>query len=610
MLKTIVIRILFVFLLLSVFRIIFYFIYIEHFGPIDALLMTKIGIQGWRFDFVTIAYANGIWILLEILFPKKRWIELIVRGLYILPNCLIFLAEMIDWNYYRFSMRRLSIDILSMKQDILNQKFLFIIQYWYVVLIALILVFIFDFIYKKTKNEAQISTEKKILYALISIPILLVAARGGFQLRPLSPVYAAKYTPQEYAPIITNSVFNFIFSLTHQALQEVSFFSSKAELKKYFSTTHQYTNKNPAWQNKNIVLIIVESLSSEYLNHYNPQIHRTPFLDSIIGKSTICNQNYANGKQSMKGNIAILSSLPTLMEEPIITGAYQGNSLPGIPAYLETLGYSSAYLHGAKNGSMNLDSYTKKIGFQKYYGLNEYPNPQDYDGQWGIWDDKFLRFTAEKINNLPEPFLATVFTLSNHHPFHIPDAYKNIYKDEDPKMNTIAYTDASLKIFFENVKNSKWYSNTIFLITGDHTGLPLEDWSNGAIGRYQVPLIIYNPMDTVMREINHLTQHADILPTLLDQVGYQEKFHAYGTSIYDTSAVRFATQYTPPLQMITSNTCVQLAASGEMKYHCFEKKENVDCEDSLQLQRFAVYLKAIMQTYNDEIIHDKLNRVE
>lgn len=559
---------------------------------------------------VTIAYANGVWILLEILLPKHKIKTFIIRCLFIFTNSIVLLSEMIDWNYYRYSMRRLSIDILSMRQDIDNQKYTFIREYWYIIFIVVTVVLLLDFILKKTKYDLQLPILKRIFYSIICVPILLIAARGGIQLRPLSPVQASKYTAQEYAPIITNSVFNFIFTLTHQALHEEKYFESQNELKSYFNTTHQYKNPNPNWRNKNIVIMIVESLSSEYLHHYNPTINRTPFLDSLIQKSTICNQNFANGKQSMKGNIAILSSLPTLMEEPIITSAYQGNAMPGIASYLASLGYSSAYFHGAKNGSMNLDSYTKKIGFQQYFGLDQYPQAQDYDGQWGIWDHQFLPFVAEKINTLPQPFLAAIFTLSNHHPFSIPEIYKNKYNDPDLKLNTISYTDASLKSFFDNAKKNPWYQNTIFIITGDHTGLPLQEWSAGSIGRYFVPLIIFNPSDTVMTEIQYITQHADILPTILDQVGYQGKFHAYGSSIYDTIAPKLAAQFTPPLQLMVDHSCIKMQASKEIESECYEKNKNISCIDSLKIKSYALYLKAIIQTYNDEIIHDKLNRVE
>jgi uncharacterized sulfatase len=95
--------------------------------------------------------------------------------------------------------------------------------------------------------------------------------------------------------------------------------------------------------------------------------------------------------------------MPKLMDEPYITSKYQANNIAGLASILKPFGYSSAFFHGARNGSMGFEGFSQIAGFQQYYGLNEYPNKKDFDGNWGIFDEPFLQFCAQKLlsnNNL------------------------------------------------------------------------------------------------------------------------------------------------------------------------------------------------------------------
>ena len=94
---------------------------------------------------------------------------------------------------------------------------------------------------------------------------------------------------------------------------------------------------------------------------------------------------------------------------------------------------------------MRFDAFAYKVGFQKYYGKDEYNNNDDYDGQWGIFDEPFLDYFGKETSKLKEPFLSSVFTLSSHHPFTIPKKHKGEFpKGPSPFHETIGYVDYSL----------------------------------------------------------------------------------------------------------------------------------------------------------------------
>src|SRR5690606_2105609 len=109
----------------------------------------------------------------------------------------------------------------------------------------------------------------------------------------------------------------------------------------------------------------------------------------------------------------------------------------------------------------------------------------------------YLQYFAREINKMPQPFCTSLFTLSSHNPFRIPDAYKNIFNDPGlPILKSIRYTDHALKLFFETIKDEPWFKNTLFVFTADHTGLPNSAFNELPVGNYQIPVIFYSPDNT------------------------------------------------------------------------------------------------------------------
>ena len=173
----------------------------------------------------------------------------------------------------------------------------------------------------------------------------------------------------------------------------------------------------------NIVIIVLESFSQEYMGCYNQGIMPsfTPFLDSLA-QHCVVYQGRANGKKSIEGIPAIFASVPTLMTFPLTLSDYANDSLYALPAILRDNGYHTAFFHGSYNGVMGFDKLCSRMGFEEYYGKNEYmadrlSKESDYDGCWGIYDEHYLQYLSRRLGAFKEPFMAGVFTLSSHHPY-------------------------------------------------------------------------------------------------------------------------------------------------------------------------------------------------
>ena len=182
----------------------------------------------------------------------------------------------------------------------------------------------------------------------------------------------------------------------------------------------------------------------------------TPFLDSLIKESLVFTNAYSNGYRSLDAIPAAITSIPCLMDDPIITSVYSNNTFTTLPNLLKEKNYYSAFFHGGTNGTLGLDGFAKLLGFQDYFGRTEYNNDDDFDNYWGIYDEPFLQFMNKKLDEFPQPFLVMEFTLSSHYPYSMPSKYENTFKEGSLKIHRVVrYTDNALRHFFCRGENKR-----------------------------------------------------------------------------------------------------------------------------------------------------------
>jgi phosphoglycerol transferase MdoB-like AlkP superfamily enzyme len=309
------------------------------------------------------------------------------------------------------------------------------------------------------------------------------------------------------------------------------------------------TDTMTTFRPKNVVIIIIESFGREYIGAYNHHLENgkykgyTPFADSLIQHSLTYSYSYCNGRKSIDGMPSILSSIPMFVE-PFFLSPYSNNAISGIADCLNGKGYETAFFHGAERGSMGFMAFARATKFKTYYGREDFVadkrtrGDEDYDGWWGISDEPFLQYMNMKLSEMKQPFMASVFTLSSHHPFRVPDPYKDVFKGgELPVHNVIQYTDYSLRRFFESARKEPWFENTIFAITADHTNSPTHEEYKTDLGGFCVPVIFYDPtgeMGVGMKDA--IAQQIDIMPTILNFLGYDQPYFGFGIDLLKTPA--------------------------------------------------------------------------
>jgi uncharacterized sulfatase len=535
-------------LLYSISRALFLVFNFQSFYQIPTQELLRAFLVGVRFDVAAICRINALFIVLSLLpisFAQSTWYQKCLRVVFLVSNIPFLIINVVDYEYFKFIDQRSSLSLLDMGADISAQLAQLSIHYWYLVATGGLLIFAFCYFFPKpaplppTTHGTQKSwgLTRDLLVLMVVVGFGILGGRGGWQSARLSGAQADMFAKPVLAQLALNSSFTLLVSerkCDARTFPRLHFYASDEELRKEFPT------RNPASRSKeerrdNIVIIIVESLSAEYTGVGRPGRGYTPFLDGLANKGISFRNSFANGRRSIDAPPSILAGLPHLRDETFFCTRMK--QLHGIGAVLKERGYDTSFFHGGKNGTMQFDVFSRRMGFDRYYGLNEYPKPEDSDGIWGIYDEPMLHFMAQEMSHRKEPFATVLFTLSTHNPYKIPSQYEGLFaKGELPIHETVGYFDHALKKFFETAEQMPWYKNTLFVITGDHIG-PAKASSPRLIDNYRIPLVFFHPGHPLPKvNPDRITQHVDIGPSILDFLEIETaKTLPFGHSIFDPS---------------------------------------------------------------------------
>ncbi|NSW94318.1 MAG: sulfatase-like hydrolase/transferase [Bacteroidales bacterium] len=623
-------RILIVMILFSLSRAGFYAFNQKMFPDVTFSQLLNIFRGGLLFDLSAVVYINLLVILLHIVpfdFRYNRHYQAVVKYIFLILNSIAIAINSADYIYYRFVFKRATADVFGTfehESNLVKLFFKFQIDYWPVVLFTIFLFFLLLVLYNQV-NPVKPAVKNKWLYHSVNvlmIPLIaglaVVGARGGYRhsTRPISISNAARFVenPHDVA-IVLNTPFSLIRTFNKKTLTRYEFFDEET-LKKIYNPHYVPSPKGP-FKNENIVILILESFAREYIGALNPDLDGgtykgyTPFVDSLLTHSLTFDVTIANGKKSIEAMPSVLASIPSL-ETPYTISHYANNTIKGLPSHLKDKGYYSAFFHGAPNGSMGFDSFARMAGFDDYFGLDQYPNKDDFDGVWGVWDEPFFQFFAEKLNSFPQPFLASIFSVSSHHPFKVPEKYKDKFPEGPaPITKVVSYTDFALREFFSKISTEPWYNNTLFIITADHTNESIHKEFQNDFGSYSVPIIFFKPGSDMKGMRQRIAQQIDIMPTVLNYLNYDKEFIAFGNDLFDDTSGSFAFNTTgSKYNLYMDDHIMEMMETepvGVFNYKTDKFLVNNLLGKNPELQnKMEEKLRAIIQTYNSRLLDNRM----
>lgn len=591
---------------------------------------------GLIFDTSAILVTNIPYIVLMLLplhYKENKLYQQICRWLFVVVNGLAFATNLCDTVYFRYTMRRTTTTVFSEFSNEGNLGSVFLteaIHHFYLILIFAIVVWGLYRLYIKTGLDRKLLCwwryDLATLLSLTAVaPFVVAGIRGGFTtaVRPITISNANQYVnrPTE-AALVLNTPFSLYRTIGKAVFVVPDYYSDAKEMESVFSPIHIPSDSLPMTK-KNVVVLIVESFGREYIGALNATLENghykgyTPYVDSLITKSVTFTRSYCNGRKSIDGMPSILSSIPMFVEPFFLTPASM-NDVSGIASLLTGEGYHTAFFHGAQRGSMGFMAFARSTGFQEYYGREDYDaderfgGDEDFDGMWAIWDEPFLQYYATKMSEMKEPFMTAVFTASSHHPYVVPDKYKEVYPEEGLIMHKcIRYTDMALRKFFETASRQPWFNNTIFVLTSDHTNLSDHDYYQTDLGGFCSPIIIYEPLGGRQPEImDKIAQQIDILPTVMGMLHYPKPYFAFGIDVLNTPAEEtWAVNYTNGIYQYVKDGYL-LQFDGQQTTGMYELTDSMMRQNMVnRLPRQKAYereVKAIIQQYMERMTQDRL----
>ena len=599
---------------------------------------------GLVFDTSAILVTNIPYIVLMLLplhWKEGRLWHLVCKWVFVIVNTLALVLNLCDAAYFPYTLRRTTTTVFNEFENEGNLGGIFLtetLHHWYFVVLAVIVVYGIWKLYTSPKLEARkLSWWRYDLITLASLaalaPFVVAGIRGGFTtaVRPITISNANQYVNRPTdAALVLNTPFAFYRTIGKNVFVVPDYYENEDEMAQVYSPVH-VPNDTVAFTPKNVVVLIVESFGREYIGALNKSLENgqyqgyTPHIDSLIAKSTTFKYSFCNGRKSIDGMPSILSSIPMFVEPFFLTPSSM-NHVSGIASLLDGKGYQTAFFHGAQRGSMGFMAFARSTGFQEYYGREDFDEDprfngdDDFDGMWAIWDEPFLQYYCTKMSEMKEPFMTAVFTASSHHPYVIPEKYKDVYPEEGIIMHKcIRYTDMALGKFFQAASRQPWFKNTIFVLTSDHTNMSDHDYYQTDLGGFCSPIIIYEPGDTLRQPEmqDKIAQQIDILPTVMGLLHYDIPYFGFGIDLFNTAAEdTWAVNYLNGIYQYVKHGHV-LQFDGEQTKAIYSLQDSLMQNNLLndksqisilhpQFQEMEREVKAIIQQYMERMTQDRL----
>jgi len=315
----------------------------------------------------------------------------------------------------------------------------------------------------------------------------------------------------------------------------------------------------------NVIVVMEESLSAEYLGVFGNDRKLTPNLDRLAGESIFFTRLYATGTRTVRGLEALTLSMPPLPGSSIVKRP--GND--GFRSWGEIMkgkGYDTRFLYAGYGYFDNMKEFYAGNGFNVVDRADFGKDEITFANIWGVCDEDLFRKTireAGRSHAAGRPFFHMVMTTSNHRPFTYPEGRIDI-PSKTGRDGGVKYADYAVGMLIEASRREPWFSDTVFVIVADHsagsagkTDIPVK--------RYEIPLIVYAPGHFAPKRVDTLMSQIDVAPTVLGLLNMSYDTEFLGRDILKPSGLphrAFLSTY-QKLGFMTEN---RLLVLGPRKY--------------------------------------------
>lgn len=285
----------------------------------------------------------------------------------------------------------------------------------------------------------------------------------------------------------------------------------------------------------NIVLFILESFGSNICEIAGGAKGLTPNLDRIAREGLFFSNFYANSYRTDRGLVAILSAYPGQPVTSLMKYPEKSQNVPTLPGALKQNGYDLSFFYGGDENFTNMRSYLLHAGFEKRVCDKDFSS-EELSTKWGAYDHVVMqRLVDDLAQPQKEPFCKVLLSLNSHEPFDVP-----FKKFADPYPNSVAYTDSCIGAFYDFLKQSPYWNNTLFILLPDHAKPYPATMTNQEVARYQAPMIWTGGALKRPGVVTQIGSQIDLARTLLAQLQIDGSDFVFSKNIFSEKSPKFA----------------------------------------------------------------------
>lgn len=527
------------------------------------LTVGGIFLVGLFYDLVNAAYFAIPIVLYLMVMPHRffvsRWQRVVLYPLvFAMSYGLVFsaLAEWLFWDEFGVRFNFIAVDYLVYTHEVIGN-----IRESYPVPLLLSMVGVVAaliFIVIRPRLEAVIDSVRQqgpsvpqgsglvarlgVGAAFLLVPILLFLTVDG-------SLSGAAFGNRFEKELAENGIYQLFSAFRNNSLDYATFYKNMDEkaaftgLRTLLATKNsRYVGDNPTdiervltsvapEKRHNVVLIMVESLSAEYLGTFGNTAGLTPNLDALVKDGLLFNRLYATGNRTVRGMEAVTLSVPPTPGQSIVKRPNNANMF-SLGFVFRDKGYDTRFFYGGFGYFDNMNAFFGGNGFEVTDRGNLSADEISFANIWGVCDEDILGRVLREFDqsaSRKKPFFGYVMTTSNHRPFTYPEGKIDI-PSKTGRAGGVKYTDYAIGRFIDEARRHPWFDNTIFVIVADHCA--------GSAGRqelpvhsYHIPLLFYGPGIIKPGVNSTLASQVDLGPTLFGLLKWQYHSKFFGKDI-------------------------------------------------------------------------------
>jgi len=569
-------------------------------------------LTGLFFDIGTITFVSLIGLIYYAIMPN-RWVgsyldKSLISFFTTLTMFILvftFFAELTFWDEFKTRFNFIAVDYLIYTHEVvanIQQSYPLPILISGVLFLTAVFLFIF---YKLDAFKATFTTKASFKSRIKVLgSAVLIALFFGFFIKN----YQAEWSSNRYNSEISKSgIYSFFAAFRNNQMKYVDFYTSvdndkafKIVKEKLIDSNSEFTNKGysihrnikdsiASEEKKNVVFILVESLSGSFLKEFGNKENITPFMDSLAQKSVFFKDLYATGTRTVRGMEAVTLCIPPTPGQSIVKRPDNQN-LYTVCSVFKNRKYDCNFFYGGDGYFDNMNAYFGGNGFNIYdrgrgsvlsdeikttrNNIND--NEVTFENAWGICDEDIFNKMLKVADNqykTGKPFFNFVMTTSNHRPFTYPSGKIDIPSGTS-RQGAVKYTDFALRELFKKASTKPWFKNTVFVIIADHCASSAGK-DEIDVANYHIPAFIVNLPEQYNQKIEKQCSQIDLWPTLFSLFHWNYESDFFGKNVLDPKFEERALMGTYRKLVLMKNKKVMILSDQKKQaFYTWNKTDN------------------------------------